>query len=237
LEAAGDAFFHSLSIGADYKDITESVDGTDTPIAYTNLSGNYTFGWNWPKYRSSYYATVNAGANGLGNEQQEFGDKRFKAQSNYFYVNLGMEQLVNTLGGVGLFLRVNGQATSQPLINNEQFAVGGAMSVRGYLEAEELGDFGAFANVEVRSPNIGPWLWNGLESLSLHAFYDYASLGLNDVLPGQNASVDLDSYGFGFRLVATSGLVLSLDWADPLEDATTTAAGDTRTHFIFRWNF
>lgn len=237
LESYSDTFFHNLSMGVDYKDITETVETAETPISYTNLSGNYTFGWNFPNYLSSYFATVNVGSTALGNDTQEFGDKRFKAQPNYFYVNLGMEQLVNTVGGIGLFLRVNGQATSQPLINNEQFTAGGAMSVRGYLEAERLGDFGAFTNVEVRSPNVGPWLWNGLQSLSLHAFYDYASLGLNDALPGQDPSVDIDSYGFGFRLVATSGLVLSLDWAEPLKDSTNTLAGDTRTHFIFRWNF
>ena len=47
-----------------------------------------------------------------------------------------------TAGGFAVRARISGQWSEYPLVNNEQFALGGLDTVRGYLEAETLGDSG-----------------------------------------------------------------------------------------------
>jgi len=51
-----------------------------------------------------------------------------------------------------LLLRASGQVATGPLINNEQFALGGINSVRGYYEGDEYGDAGWFGSAELRTP-------------------------------------------------------------------------------------
>ena len=96
--------------------------------------------------------TANFGIRGLGNEEQEFADKRFKGRPNYFYVEGGYE-LVQSLPwwSTALALDLRGQWAPQPLISNEQFATGGRDSVRGYYDGEILGDYGVQASAEWRS--------------------------------------------------------------------------------------
>ena len=48
--------------------------------------------------------------------------------------------------------RASGQAASGALISNEQFALGGINSVRGYYEGDQYGDCGWSGSLELRSP-------------------------------------------------------------------------------------
>jgi len=50
-------------------------------------------------------------------------------------------------------LRADGQWTSEPLISNEQFGIGGINSVRGYQEGEEFGDTGWHGSLEQQTPS------------------------------------------------------------------------------------
>jgi hemolysin activation/secretion protein len=49
-------------------------------------------------------------------------------------------------------LRADGQWTSEPLISNEQFGIGGVASVRGYHEGEVFGDTGYHISAEQKTP-------------------------------------------------------------------------------------
>ena len=237
LEAAG-SMFHSFTVGADSKDFTETIgDELNTPIKYTHLTGNYSVGWNLENYRASYDLGLGLGIRALGNDVQEFEDKRFNAKPNYYYFRLNTEHLIRGWQGIGFYGRLSGQYTPEPLINNEQFTVGGATSVRGYLEAERLADYGAFGNIEVRSPNFGPVIGSWVDTLYLHAFYDAAQLGLNDSLPGQDPNFELYSTGIGLRFMSDFGLLAAVDYAHPLRDSTNVQAGDERFHFQLKWSF
>lgn len=55
-------------------------------------------------------------------------------------------------GGLSLLARANGQAATGALINNEQYALGGINSVRGYYEGDDYGDCGWSGSMELRSP-------------------------------------------------------------------------------------
>jgi len=239
--SGGDAFFHSLTLGADYKDFNETIgEELQTPISYSNLGAVYGFGWNRDRHRSSFNLGLNFGLRQLGNSPREFGDKRFKAKPNYFYLTLGTDQLFRLPLGIGLYGSLNGQYTTGPLISNEQFSAGGAgggAQVRGYLQAERLGDYGAVGNIEVRSPDFGSRLARGIDEFYLLAFYDAAALGLHEALPGQDDYFELFSAGLGFRLAVREDLRASFDWAWPLLDSTNVQADDTRVHFSLQWGF
>jgi hemolysin activation/secretion protein len=241
---AGDAFFHSLQLGVDFKDFgetlgftTEGEEDIDTPITYLNWS----LGWNATVPREtrthSYDLTANFGVRNLANGVQEFADKRYKGRPNYLYVRGGYE-LVQTLPwwSTSLALELPGQLTPDALISNEQFAAGGMSSVRGYYEGEVLGDYGFQAALEWRSPNLGPRLWKSIGNLYGFSFFDSARLLLNDPLPGQVDTATLLSAGVGLQLLADP-LTAALDLAVPLRDGPTTRKGDERLLFSLSYGF
>ncbi len=240
----GDAFFHSLQLGVDFKDFGETIGFTtegeediDTPITYLNWS----LGWNATVPREtrthSYDLTANFGVRNLANGVQEFADKRYKGRPNYLYVRGGYE-LVQTLPwwSTSLALELQGQLTPDALISNEQFAAGGMSSVRGYYEGEVLGDYGFQAALEWRSPNLGPRLWKSIGNLYGFSFFDSARLLLNDPLPGQVDTATLLSAGVGLQLLADP-LTAALDLAVPLRDGPTTRKGDERLLFSLSYGF
>jgi hemolysin activation/secretion protein len=231
---SGEGLYHSLALGVDYKDFDETIgfnapgdDDIVTPISYLNWS----LAWN------AIDLSLNVGVRDLGNDAGEFADKRFKARPDYAYLEGGYG-LVQKLPWLDTLLAFNlrGQLTPQALISNEQFAAGGADSVRGYYEGEVLGDYGLQAMLEWRSPNLGPQLWKNIDSLYGFTFVDGARLLLNDALPGQTDAITLLSAGVGLRLLAEP-LTVDLDLAVALRDGSSTEEGDERLLFSLRYGF
>jgi hemolysin activation/secretion protein len=133
-------------------------------------------------------------------------------------------------------VQLDGQASPGPLISNEQFSIGGAQSVRGYYEAEELGDSGIRGSVELRSPLLQRPTWGAIH-LYGYGFYDWAAIELHDPLPSQASRATLRSTGVGFRLNSFQHLDANLDWAYVLEDGLRTDSGQTRYNFSVRYGF
>jgi hemolysin activation/secretion protein len=82
-----------------------------------------------------------------------------------------------------LYLNMAGQWANEPLLNLEQFALGGNGSVRGYREGELYADTGWLSQLEVRSPIY----WRGTNrrvGTQFTAFMDY----------GQGYSLDAPGY-------------------------------------------
>ena len=77
---------------------------------------------------------------------------------------------------------LSGQWANEPLVNLEQFELGGNASVRGYREGELYSDTGWVSQNEFRSPIY----WRGAGSLKigtqLTAFTDYGQ-GYNGIVP------------------------------------------------------
>ncbi len=237
----------SVSLGADYKDFKESIlSGADaaanTPISYLNWS----LGWNGSELaersRTDLGLTANFGIRGLANGEEEFWFKRSTGKPNkgdpsYFYLraSAAREQLVYK--GWSAYLRLAGQYTPQTLISNEQFSIGGAESVRGYLESEELGDYGVGGTFEVRTPSLLKLLGSEPASLRFLGFFDAGVLSINEPLANQKRRADLQSWGVGLRFQAFAGLDAMLDWATPLTDSEHIEAGDSRIHFQLQYGF
>ena len=107
-----------------------------------------------------------------------------------------------------LLLRASGQWSSAPLINNEQFELGGTSGVRGYQEGEAYGDTGWKTLFDVRAPavNVGEFpTANGNVPAYLRCslFMDYGRIYLLD-RPALSIH-HLSEWGTGIDLLVTAG--------------------------------
>jgi hemolysin activation/secretion protein len=239
LDAIG-PYFHSVTLGIDFKDFDENIrlsldDGLRTAIKYVNWSANYGFGWTFPKSTSQFSFGTSWGMRGAGNDDAEFEEKRFKARANYAYLTGSAEHARQVFGDARFIARLAWQYANAPLISNEQFSAGGAASVRGYLEAERLGDLGASMSVELQSPQLAKG--DRIKELRLLGFYDAGSLRLLEPLPDQDSVFRLSSAGIGFRFVGFGGLQTEIDWARVLRDGANVLEGDDRVHFRLSYGF
>ena len=239
------SYSHNISYGADFKDFEENVlltddQGLQTPIAYLNWSASYTGTIRTEHTLSSFTIGPNWGVRGLANDAEEFENKRYKARPNYFYLRATVLHERPLLWGATAALRFAGQYAIEPLISNEQFAIGGADTVRGYMESEELGDIGASGSLELRTPKLTRWWEERLEQLYAFAFYDAGVVGILEPLTidGEKTSrLSLYSTGVGLRFAAFEGLAASLEWAYPLRDTDRIERGDSRLHFQVSYGF
>ena len=128
-----------------------------------------------------------------------------------------------------LRVQANGQATSDALVSGEQFGVGGSGSVRGFREREVAGDSGAFASVEVQTPN-----WCAAASIPLQcrglAFADAATVSRNKALPGEDKRTSIASVGLGLRMNSGRNASLQMDLGRVVDGGGYRASGDTRLH-------
>jgi hemolysin activation/secretion protein len=237
------AVSQNLLLGLDFKDFKESIAAgasgvpeIQTPIQYLNWSIGYNLGSNAERRRQSFAATLNFGIRGLVNDTQQFANKRFRATANYAYLDLNYSLTQALPFGTALAWANRLQLSAQPLISNEQMNAGGLDSVRGYFEAEQLGDYGLQTSLEFQSPNFGPRITERVQTLYAYAFTDWAGLRLHEPLPDQDASFGLFSSGLGVRFSGL-GLLGSFNWAHVFTDGATTKAGDNRWLFQLRYGF
>jgi hemolysin activation/secretion protein len=150
----------TLSLGVDYKDFGEMLEqgasSFSTPVTYVPAVASYSASWQKDPDLIQLNATLTAGLRGFGSDPQDFDNKRFLATQNFMSLRADLSFTHNFPSGAQLFLKAQGQISDQPLVSSEQFSAGGFDTVRGYLESEVLGDFGAATTVEVRSPNLWP---------------------------------------------------------------------------------
>jgi hemolysin activation/secretion protein len=127
---------------------------------------------------------------------------------------------------------LDAQWSGGPLIGNEQFLVGGAQSVRGYLEGEAAGDEGQRLSLELRSPSQAMargGFGAGAKWVAL-GFVEGAqvrTLASGGAPPSERRLLGV---GVGLRLTLSRGFALEADAAQALRDATLTRADDVRVH-------
>jgi hemolysin activation/secretion protein len=235
-------YYHSLTFGADYKYFKESVlllgtDGGKTPIAYTAFSLGYDGTYQWPSAsktsasQTQLTTTLNFAPRGLGNDEQEFANKRSFAKPNYAYLRADLKHTQQLPSDWSLQTRLSGQLANEPLISAEQFTIGGVDSVRGYLESNALGDNGISGTLELRTPQFKKYIKDYIKDLYAFTFVDAGRVSIYDPLPNQTKSSDLLSVGLGLKLKATKGLFTDLDYAHALRDSGEVKSGDDRLDF------
>jgi len=228
---------HSFTFGADYKDFLESIQldsdaSFQTPINYMNLSVGESSSWRAERLQVMLDTTANFGPRRGYNSDEEFADKRFKGRPNYFYVRASSAARYSLFKSLTVAFSVAGQYALEPIIGNEQFAIGGADGVRGYLEAEELGDIGLKGSLQFET---APWSLMGgsLRTYAL-AFFDAGRVSTIEPLPDEPRNTDLRSWGLGLNFAILEHFDASLAWAYPLLTGNRTERGDSRLLFSVR---
>jgi hemolysin activation/secretion protein len=234
--------FQSFSIGADYKDFEEDLritadSGLRTPISYLVLNAAYNAGWQREKWSLGLGASSTIGIRRVLNSSSEFSDKRFAGRPNFLHVRGNAQSEWTLPFGWRLFGKGSFQFADQALVSNEQLAIGGLDTVRGYLDSEALGDRGFAASIEFRTPELAPRLGEQFSQLFGYAFYDAGIVRVIDPAPEQADVFDLASVGLGARLTAFGGVSANIDWAWPLVPGARTLDEDSRWHFGVRYEF
>jgi hemolysin activation/secretion protein len=118
--------------------------------------------------------------------------------------------------------RVNltGQHTRQSLVTGEMFGIGGADSVRGFLEREHSNDKGHRGSLELYSPELGPRLSDQLK-LRVLGFYDFGWVKRVHPTAQEVYSTGIASTGIGIRAGVGKKTTMRLDYAQVIDNSHT----------------
>lgn len=124
-----------------------------------------------------------------------------------------------------------GQWTEDMLITGEQFGLGGAYNVRGFLERELAGDTGYRGTFELTTP---PWLIKQLPDVRSYAsvFYDFGQMFRNNALPAEVAQEGISSIGIGMRSVFGQKFQIKADMALVQDAGALRREGEWRAHVL-----
>jgi len=126
---------------------------------------------------------------------------------------------------------MTGQYTDDALVAGEQFGIGGAENLRGFLEREVANDRGYRANAELYTPNLGPKFgWTNVQSRLL-GFVDWGNVARNSAQTGESHQQTLASTGVGMRVTAGTHFTLRTDYARVIDAGGSQNKGHTRLHF------
>jgi hemolysin activation/secretion protein len=228
-------FYHTVTFGFDRKDFDQDVTiagkTAPTPVTYYPFSLNYTATWSPKGSITTADTGLTFATRELGSDTAQFDANRFKANGNFFYVRGDISHQRDLPAGFQVFGKLQGQIADQPLVNSEQFAGGGLGTVRGYLEAEVLGDDGVAATIELRSPSVLPTSAAAGDEWRFYLFAEGGYYSLLEPLPQQTDNFALASIGLGTRVHWREHFNGSLDLAIPLTSESATDAFDPRATF------
>jgi len=227
----------TIMVGANFKQSTQDVNVADdlslsTPLDYASVQAAYNWSLRGDKRLWSWNTALILGVPGLGSSRQEFDDKCNGCKQNFAVVHMDGVMTQKLPWDVSGSIIAGGQYSPDPLISNEQMLLGGVRTIRGYLEAEELGDVGIHGSLELRANAWWPKRW--ALQVTPYVFYDAGRVTYLEPTPGQERSVGLQSTGVGLDLSMWTQVTGTLVFAIPLTDASHTERGDGRVEFVVR---
>ena len=151
-----------------------------------------------------------------------------------------------------LFMKVEGQVSSDTLTAQITKSIGGANTVRGYEEQEAYGDQAIVGSIELRTPmwhNFIPGLKKSDEFLDLNpqawqrhrlqflTFLDYGYVDIKHPRFGEQEDEAMLSAGLGVRLGLTKYTQARADYAYPFLEASDITPNDGRFHLSLQLQF
>ena len=127
-----------------------------------------------------------------------------------------------------LFLKLEGQYTTDNLIPIEKLSLGGYNTMRGYRTRGYIGDYGVYGTAELRTPILVDGIASlfgdrtektPIDRLQGLCFLDYGWTAFNDLPSGYDDNEFLCSCGIGVRAALTKYSQLRCDVAFPLANA------------------
>lgn len=236
-----EGLYHSISFGLDRKSFEQDLiiagQAISSPITYYPISLDYNATRLAEKHSTDFNASVVFQIPRFGTDSEQFNTSRFNANDGFMYFRGDLSHTHDLAGGLEAFAKLQGQLSSGPLINNEQLAGGGVSTVRGYLESTSLGDNGAFATLELRSPSLLKSDDAGKSEWRFHVFADVGYLTIDSPLPEQESNFTLASVGAGTRFRVLDHLSGSLDAGFPLIRQGVTDVGELLISVRFMADF
>lgn len=230
-----DQYTQSVSFGASRKHFDQNITlagaTSKAPLTYVPLTLSYSGQQVSEKSSAGFTLGGTFGLRGAGSNNAAFDNQRYSARDNFAYLHADFNYAHTYAGDFALVFRASGQAADSSLVSSEQLAAGGAGSVRGYLAAEDTGDSGVTASMELRSPSVASWLGSFVNDWRFHFFVDGSHILLIDPLPGQRGSFTLMSTGLGTRFTLFQCLTGQLEYGYPLRAGTQTKAHDGQLLF------
>ena len=131
-------FYENAAFGLSYKDFNQNLTtiGTTTvtqsPIVYWPFQASYNAVWVGKGRETDVNAGVTFSIRGLGSDQQQFDNLRYNADGNFAYFRGSLAHTQDLPLGFQAYGSIQGKPVHLPLVNSEQFAMGGLTTVRGY---------------------------------------------------------------------------------------------------------
>lgn len=132
---------------------------------------------------------------------------------------------------------LNVQDTRDMLVPGELFGLGGADSVRGFLEREIADDKGYRGTIELYSPDFGTKTNVAALRLRGLAFVDGGRVVRNKPGPAEIPRQGIGSIGFGIRGSRGTNMALRADYAVVVDEGAGHTRGSGRLHVSFSYLF
>jgi hemolysin activation/secretion protein len=154
------------------------------------------------------------------NSDAVFASSRSGSSSDYFYAIAGFEHQQRLHKDWSMRFKVEAQDANGNLQASEQLGAGGYDTVRGFDQRVARGDHGAWGTFELYTPELSigriqDWE-NETDSLRFLGFFDAATLGNEDLLPGEASSFQMGSVGVGLRWSYSDWFKFRLDYGYPV---------------------
>jgi len=239
LPGASDNVTHSLSFGFDYKSFEQQIASLteNTPISYAAFMTGYDGSLRTADSTTALSLASHFSFRGLGNDAQQFANKRRDAAPNFLYLTGDLKHQQRLPWDFRLLARAGGQASMSALISNEQYSAGGPLSVRGYHQTQLLGDHGVNLSLELQTPHLLPGDWDDSQNLRLLSFFDWANIWIDHPIAPTPATAHLASAGIGLRTQWFKHLLGELDWSYPFYRQGTVDPGQQRVDFRLVYEF
>lgn len=251
----GDRIQQTVSLGADYKDFKQNISigpiqASRAPIRYVPLDATYALAG--ATDRTSYGASIDVTAglraikrticdptqtDGTCKPIDQFRNREQFSNENFVHANVTLQYALSFKDDVVASAKLGGQIADSHLVTNEQFAAGGMLSVRGYLQSEAVGDDGATGQFELRSPSFASHFGKAVTDARLYAFADAGFIHVLSGLPEQKTDFTLVGAGAGARVSLFDRLTGEVLVGVPLKSGPFSRAGDPRVTFVARGEF
>lgn len=253
LPKAGEFYEQKLVYGVDYRayqnQVIFGVENLIPDITVHPASITYSGQWRFPTSEANFYVTgmqnIFPGGNDAADSDfkargQRPGDAALGiagARAGYRILRYGFSYNKAFTGDWLIRVSYSAQQTSDALVAGEQFGLGGAETVRGFLEREVASDQGYLGKVEFYMPDLADKIGFKNGRARLLVFYDFGGVERNSPLPEELRSSFISSAGFGLRASVGEYLSLRTDLAQVLNAGGSQSKGDGRLHFSLSYIF
>jgi hemolysin activation/secretion protein len=154
------------------------------------------------------------------NTEAALADQQPGASPSYLYGRISIERLTALPHDATWSARLTGQLSSDNLLSSEQLVLGGAQSIRGFVELAATRDSGAVMQQELRFPPISPSVLPGLSEAGPVVPFGFLDAGVGrnhlDLADVRRSWVEMVSVGPGLTWQFVPSAALRFSWGFPL---------------------